>query len=96
MSDSSIDPFWEFYYETGIDPTGGELDTGEQEYEEVIEDESGYVEECCCHQVHGLGPEDRFPTISSRLPHPPADLISGNITTLLPMRKHVQPLRQRR
>jgi len=55
MSDDRIDPFWEFYYETGIDPTGGELDTGEQEYEEVIEDEEEYVEECCCHQGLNFG-----------------------------------------
>ena len=51
MSDDRIDPFWEFYYETGIDPTGGELDTGEEEYYEVIEDEEEFVEECCCRKL---------------------------------------------
>jgi len=40
MSDDRIDPFWEYYYETGTDPTGGELDTGEEDAcEEVIDEE---------------------------------------------------------
>jgi len=57
MSDDRIDPFWEFYYETGIDPTGGELDTGDEDScDEVIEDEDEYVEESCCRQGVDYGP----------------------------------------
>jgi len=47
MSDDRIDPFWEYYNETG--------ESLIEESCEAIEDNEEYIEECCCQQGLDLG-----------------------------------------